>query len=289
MREWVKEYLEALGERGCRGSSLKAVSVRLRNFYRYLDSRGIPEINSGVLKQYQEEILAGPFAYGYQRALLEAVRGYFEYLTREKKFLCNPARDLEMPVKRVLPVEIPTAGEIDDMLEEIDTRYEAGKRDKAMLELFYSSGLRAGELLNLDIGDVDFEGGRIRIRDGKGGKDRVVPVGEKALQCLLIYVKKVRPRRAARKNETALFLSEQGNRMRSRMLYWMMNDRRGTRNNISPHKLRHACAVEMLRGGADIRHIQELLGHEWLSTTQIYTQMAPVDLKEAHQKYHPRK
>lgn len=289
MREWAKEYLEEITRKGYRDSSIKLTCGLLERFYRYLDSQEILEINSEVLKKYQEKILACKFSYWYQRSLLENVRRYFEYLTREKKFLFNPARDMEMPIKKLLPVNIPTGREIEELLEGIDTRYEAGKRDKAILELFYSSAPRASELLNLDIGDVDFKGGRLVVRSGKGGKDRVVPVGQKALESLLVYVKKVRPQRAAKKNETALFLSEQGNRMRIGVLHWMMRYRRGRRKNISAHKIRHACAIEMMRHGADIRYIQELLGHEWLSTTQIYTQVLPVDLKEAHQKYHPRR
>jgi len=178
---------------------------------------------------------------------------------------------------RRLP-DAPKQREVEELIEGVDVDGPLGLRNTALVELVYSCGLRAAEAVGLDLGDVDFEQERVHVREGKGGKDRVIPLGEEAALLVARYLRDARPE-LARGAENALFLSARGRRLDTSTL------RRVVRH---PHRLRHAFATHLLEGGADLRTIQELLGHSSLSTTQMYSHVDAKRLRRIYDHAHPR-
>jgi integrase/recombinase XerD len=166
-----------------------------------------------------------------------------------------------------------------------------GQRNRALLETLYGTGIRLSECVRLDLTDADLGEGTLLVRCGKGRKDRLLPVPERAARALDDYLRESRPLLARRTSEQALFISRGGGRLKPisvQFVVWWHAKRAGIRARVSPHMLRHACATHLLRGGADVRHIQELLGHERLETTEVYTRVEIADLKEALARAHPR-
>jgi site-specific recombinase XerD len=191
---------------------------------------------------------------------------------------------------KVLPGSVLSHAQARRMLEAVATDTPVGYCNRAMLELLYSSGIRAAELLGLDVGDVDFGGGTARVT-GKGQKERVVPIGRTALGLLENYVKGVRPFLAGDPQQKALFLDDGGKRMPYHTLRRMVHAaarRSGAPVNVTPHTFRRSCTTELLRGGAGMYHVKELLGHDSLDTLQHYAKLTINDLKKEHQRCHPR-
>lgn len=232
-----------------------------------------------------------PLSVVTQRARLGAVQGFFAWLCRENHLPGNPAADLELPrkPKRALPRALGRE-EIAELLAVPHVRDPLGVRDRAILETLYATGLRRTELARLDLSDLDRALGTVWVRQGKGGKDRVVPLGGHAAHWIERYLAECRPRLQVRASEHGLFLTGYGERMSTgylgtlvrRMLVAVGVTRAG-----SCHLLRHSCATHMLENGADIRFIQQLLGHERLDTTQIYTAVSIAQLREVHARTHP--
>lgn len=203
----------------------------------------------------------------------------------------NPAADLELPRKpnKTLPRSLSLA-EVHAVLNRPDVADPLGIRDRAILETFYSTGIRRRECSRIDVDDLDRERGLLAVRKGKGGKDRVVPIGERALYWLGLYLEKTRPLLETPQSERALFLSGYGERLSAGYIgNWVRRviDAAGIARTGSCHLLRHSCATHMLENGADIRFIQQLLGHARLDTTQIYTDVSIVQLREVHARTHP--
>src|SRR6476660_1996106 len=188
-----------------------------------------------------------------------------------------PDASLAPKRSRRLP-DAPKLGEVDQMVDSFDASTPLGLRNRALVELVYSAGLRSAEAVGLDLGDVDFEQELVHVRRGKGGKERVVPLGEEAALWVARYLREARPSLATGAND-ALFLSARGRRLDTSTL---------RRVAPHPHRLRHAFATHLLEGGADLRTIQELLGHSSLSTTQIYSHVDPRHLRRAYDSAHPR-
>jgi len=178
---------------------------------------------------------------------------------------------------------VPTEKEMFELLEKPDLDTVKGRRDKALLELLYSSGLRREEMHNINIDDIDFIENTVRVNQGKFKKDRVVPLGKVAKESLLLYLKKSRPKWLKNAQEKALFISERGSRLSSCMINEILHQYR-VNKRITVHSFRHACATHMLKRGADIIHIQKLLGHSSPKTTEIYTKLFPNDLSAAYGK-----
>lgn len=224
----------------------------------------------------------------------DAVRGFCRWLVREGYLLIDPSTSIEFIHS---PRDIPrvlTVTEVERLLAVPAHRRGLGHRDCAILELLYSSGLRCGELVGLDLGDVDLVHLEVLVRRGKGGHSRRVPLGERAAAAISLYLKEGRAELAAdRPLETPapLFLSLIGKRLSKGMVQWMLRYRRqraGLEGRVVPHALRHTAAVHLLKGGADLRHVQELLGHLDLQSTAHYTRLDIRDLKEALARCHPR-
>jgi integrase/recombinase XerD len=180
--------------------------------------------------------------------------------------------------------------EVGRFLEAIPVGTAVGLRDRALFELLYSTGLRAGEASHLDLYDLDLAGGTLRVREGKGGKDRVVPVGRVAAEFLRRYIEEVRPLLVRAREGEVLFVTRLGTRLTTTMIDIECRRWREVARLpwLTPHALRHAAATHMLAAGADIRHVQELLGHAWITTTNLYTHVVIGDLLRVHRRTHPR-
>jgi len=226
-----------------------------------------------------------------QRSRLGTLKDLFKYLVRQDALGANPASELEMPrLEKRLPNEALGIQQVAALLNIPDIRDPLGQRDRAILELFYSTGLRRSELARLEIHDLNRERQTLQVRQGKGHKDRVVPVGSRALEWIVRYLEEVRPRLMLHAQERALFLTSYGEPFNpdvlSRMVSkWLKQAEIGRPGSC--HLIRSTCATHMLEGGADIRFIQQLLGHEKLETTAIYTQVSIEQLKAVHGKTHP--
>jgi tyrosine recombinase XerC len=221
---------------------------------------------------------------------LAAVRALFDYLRRHGDVTQNPAELLPNPRGESRLPHVLSPEEMRTLVERVPMTTPLEARDRAMLEIAYSCGLRCSELVGLDTDSVDFEGETLRVR-GKGGKERVVPLGEPAQQALSRYVERFRPALVADRSEPALLLSKSGRRLSPsdvtrRLAGWVREA--SIAGRVSPHALRHSFATHMLEGGADLRAIQELLGHASVSTTQIYTRVEPARLRRAYGQAHPR-
>lgn len=221
------------------------------------------------------------------------VRKAFQILSRESYLFADPFRHFESFRRPVhLPRAVMTQEEIQQLFKQPDLDSYLGFRDRTIFEVLYGTGIRLGEMLGLDIYDIDFGENIIVIRHGKGGKDRLVPCTEIAMLFVKEYLEKVRPVLAFHDPEQkALFLTNKGNRLTNNAFVTMLKKylvNSGIEKNITAHSFRHTFATQMLEGGANIRYIQEILGHELLSTTAVYTRVAVKNLKAMIKQFHPR-
>lgn len=246
------------------------------------------------LCQRENKRRGGTLAPATQRMFLNAVRSFFAFCVTERIVLIDPARNVELPrVGRRLPRGVLSPKEMRAVLRAPNLATYTGLRDRAILETFYSTGIRHMELLRLRVCDVDLERGYVTVLQGKFKKDRIVPLGKVAAHFIREYLTKGRPHmlRGSDTPESRLFLSINGTPLAQQSLYGMIHrvaKIAGLEKRLFPHGIRHTCATAMLRGRADIRYIQQLLGHESLSSTQIYTHVEIGDLKRVHARSHPR-
>lgn len=234
-----------------------------------------------------------PLKFSSQQTMLVAIRAFFKWLARNNYTLYNPASELELPkIEKRLPRTVLNKEEAEKVLRQPNIGLPTGIRDRAILELFYSTGIRRAELRNLNVYDIDFGKGTVIIRQGKGKRDRVIPVGDRALKWLKRYLEEVRPTLIKRQDPDTLFLTQRGTALR---LFYVTEIVRECINkaNIGKkgacHVFRHTMATLMLDGGADVRYVQEMLGHASIESTQIYTHVSIKKLKEVHTKTHPAK
>lgn len=296
----VREHLRWLGGVGRSPSTLRGRERDLRAFAAWMDHHPDGPRPSRLPQRFAEyqAVLGGrrrsdgrPIAPGTLAIALTAVREFGRWLERTGVASRDPTRDIRIPRRpRRLPRQVLSASEVEAVLGVPDTSRPAGLRLRAILELFYSTGLRRGELINLALADVDRERGVLTVRLGKGGRDRVVPVGARALGWVDRYVGEVRPLHAGRADPGHLFLGRRGRKLAENRLSEAVAGalaRAGFPGRGSCHFLRHTMATLMLENGADVRVIQELLGHEHLGTTAVYTHVAIGHLKRIHAETHP--
>ena len=224
------------------------------------------------------------------KLIVVALKIFFRFLARKGMVERDPAEALALPrIERYLP-ETLNELEVEQFLEKIDTKAPHGLRDRAMIELLYASGLRISELANARLENLNFEERVVRVT-GKGNKTRIVPVGRKACEALAAYLSTERPRLVNRRSSSEIFLSERGKKLTTARIWQVVKKRArhaGLRKNIYPHLLRHSFATHLLSNGADLRIIQEMLGHADISTTQVYTHVDQQRLKAVHRQFHPR-
>lgn len=274
----------------------------LNRFFAWLRENGVSDlaaVTRDIVRDYQthifEEINAHtgqPNAVTYQNRALQAVKAFFRFLVENDYLVGDPAKSIPYAREpQQLPRSILTQSEAKKLLHAPDTKTVLGYRDRTILEVLYSTGIRKEELNNILLTDVDYHDGIIRINQGKGKKDRVVPIGKIACRYLENYIKAVRPSLIRDPYNNHLFLSLRGNKLSKNMVWQIVKtytEKAKIKKTISPHTFRHTCATLMLRNQANIRHIQELLGHASLDSTQVYASVSIVDLKEVHARCHPR-
>lgn len=276
-------------------NSLEAYERDVQKLLQFLSLQGTPKsalkITARDLQKFLEYISElGMSAYSQAR-ILSGIKAFFKFLLQEDLIEQNPAALLEGPkLGRKLPDTLEYT-EIVKLLDAIDLSTPEGTRNRAMLEVLYSSGLRVSELVDLRLPNVYFDIGFVRVI-GKGNKERLVPIGRDALKYLKIYVDEVRvhqPRQAGA--EANVFLNKRGSRLSRVMVFLVIKQlaaKIGLKKTISPHTFRHSFATHLIEGGADLRAVQEMLGHESITTTEIYTHLDRDYLRQVVQEFHPR-
>lgn len=222
---------------------------------------------------------------------ISSIRSFHQFLLREKRCQQDPTVHLEMPkLEQKLP-QILSIEEVDRLMEAPNTQKPAGKRDRAMLELLYATGMRISECIELNVEDVHLSMGFIRVF-GKGGKERIIPLGRAAIETCTVYINQARRELESTKGRSeALFLNQRGNRLTRQGVWKLLKgyaQKAHIQHELTPHILRHSFATHLIENGADLRAVQELLGHADISTTQIYTHVSKTRLSDVYKQYHPR-
>lgn len=295
---WRDAYEQHLAARNYAPSTIRGRHKTINLFLIWAADRELmraSQITRPILETYQRWLWryvqpsGKKLSWHTQQVKLSTLKDWFRWMTRQNVIMHNPASELELPrAEYRLPVIGMTRSQVAALLAVPDVLGPLGVRDRAMLEVFYSTGLRRTELCRLELPDFNAERHTLFVRQGKGHKDRVVPLGEQAVAWLKKYIEDVRPRLSLDTRTQAIFLTGYGGPFNpdvvSRMVSaWMRQA--GTKGSC--HLLRHTCATHMLEGGADIRYIQQLLGHNSLETTSIYTQVTILQLQEVHSRCHP--
>jgi integrase/recombinase XerD len=297
---WRDAYLDSLAARNYSQGTIEGRRDALKVFLIWAQERELTQagqITRPILEAYQRWLWRYTKADGKrlgwstQRSRLGTLKDWFRWLTKQNVLLHNPASEVELPrMEQRLPDPALTLSQVAALLAVPDINDPLGMRDRAILELFYSTGVRRSELCNLELPDFHAERRTLHVRKGKGKKDRMVPVGEQAVSWVDKYLVAVRPRLCLDTRTPAMFLTGYGGPFNadvlSRQVSAMM-EKAGLSGKGSCHMLRHTCATHMLEGGADIRYIQQLLGHKKLETTAIYTQVDIRQLQEVHRRCHP--
>jgi integrase/recombinase XerD len=300
---WVLDYLRWAEVSRLSPTSVESRSRGLGRFVTWAHERGLRhprEFTRPVLEAYQRHLYLArsqrdgqPLGLRTQEQLIAALRGWCKWLTREGHIPANPAADLELPrMPRTLPRVLLSVEQVRRLMGQPDVEGLTGVRDRAMLELLYGTGMRRSELMRLQLGDVDLAQATVFIRQGKGRRDRYVPMGQRAAHWLARYCAEVRPmltNQAQAGTSWTLFLTDYGEAFENARLTDMVSRylRRMGVEHGSCHALRHACATHMLEAGAELRFIQVLLGHADMNTTQIYTHVAIGKLAQVHAATHP--
>jgi integrase/recombinase XerD len=292
----ITEFKNQLKARGYSDRTIENYGKNLDMFARFLEAREIKDmrdINNNVLRSYKGQLMDDPTAMETKAVRIRAVKRLFEYLAETHKLLINPAEGIVETSRKNRKIgTVLTVDEVKSLLAQPNLSLKTHIRDRAIMEVLYSTGIRLDELLSLEVYHVDLKDKVLYIRKGKGKKQRVVPLGKNAARHLREYLEKIRPY-YARKNpkERRVFLLNTGVVMNPSSVRAFIRTYRvmaGIKKPVSPHALRRTCATHLLQQGADIRYIQELLGHSHLSTTQMYTKIMPVEVKETHDKTHPK-
>ena len=295
-----REYLRHMILNNCSERTLEYWAMNLRRFNTWCDARGIEavtEVTAEILKSYRQhlfhyrnEATGRKLKFSTQHAYLIVVRRWFNWLHENDHTDTDLAAMLEIPKpEQRLPVDVLTADEVESMMNATNVKRPLGIRDRAILETFYSTGIRNSELLNLQLYDVDDDRQVVIVRKGKGQKDRVVPIGQRALKWIKKYVADVRST-LVQDSHSVLFVNANGRKfVRGHLSVIVRNciKKAGIKKSGSCHLLRHTAATLMMENGADLRSLQQFLGHARLTTTQIYTHVSASRLKEVHAKTHP--
>ena len=291
MNKRVEDFLNFLAtEKGASEHTTKNYGIDLREFMKFIAEKELKDLTYLDIRSFLAFLKAREYSKSSISRKLACLRSFFKYLVRENILTQNPAAGIATPKKEKRLPSLMNPDEITKLLDAPAKNSWEEKRDKAILEMLYSSGLRVSELAGLNHDDLDFFGGLVRVR-GKGKKERIVPVGQTALNSLRAYWDMKAPREIANVIKKPLFISRIGSRLTDRSIRRMILKyvkRTGLGKEISPHTFRHSFATHMLDRGADLRSVQELLGHANLSTTQIYTHVTTQRLKDAYMAAHPR-
>lgn len=283
-------------EKSLSGNTIEAYLYDVKNLIRFFSETGEdvqpPQVTIHHLQSFLKWVTEQGMTPRTQSRIVSGLRSFFNYLLLENILQRDPTELLDAPrIGRKLPVVL-TSHEIDTMIGLIDLSKPEGERNKAILETLYGCGLRVTELIELKISSLYFPEGFIRII-GKGNKERLVPIGKSAQKQITIYKDSVRPLKPVKRgNEDILFLNRRGVKLTRAMIFTMVKDlaeKAGIKKTISPHTFRHSFATHLVEGGADLRAVQEMLGHESITTTEIYTHLDREYLRSTITQFHPRK
>jgi integrase/recombinase XerD len=291
----IKEYLSYLRiERGASENTISSYTNDLLMFEKFLNEKSngeLEDIEKTHIRAFVSELHKRGYSPSSIMRIFSAVRGFFKYLLREEVIKKDPLKGIILPrVKRSLPKPL-TLEEVEKLLSAPDTSTPLGLRDSAMLEMMYAAGLRVSELISLKTENIDLNYGYVRIK-GKGKKERLVPVGEVAIERVKEYLEKARGTLLGKKESEYLFVNRRGGKM-TRQRFWGIIKEYARKcgiplEKISPHVIRHSFATHLLERGADLVSVQNLLGHSSLTTTQIYTLVNKERLRKVYEDYHPR-
>jgi len=288
------KYLEHLKARNLSPRTIEGQCGKLKIFKSYVGgalSKKLLDLEGKDIEKYiaERKLKLKP---GSLSDEVSHLRGFFRFLKKQNLILQDPMESLDpVPPWDRTPRNVPDEKTVLNLLSQPDEHTYHGIRDRAIMELLYSTGIRSRELLLLQVQDVDLKDSFLMILNGKGNRQRLAPFGKSAERALELYLKVTRPHYLKNPNNNTLFLSKWGNPLKEWAVHEILKsyaDRSNHIRGITAHTLRHACALHMLKGGAPIEAVQELLGHKNLHTTQIYTRLLPQDLKAVHEKFHPR-
>jgi integrase/recombinase XerD len=291
-KKGFRAYLQL--EKSLSGNSIEAYARDINKLTDYMQSVNMLKTPAGLelkdLQSFVKWIADLGMTATSQARIISGIKQFYKYCQLEQVTKADPTLLLEAPkLKRSLP-DVLTFEEIESIIEQIDRSSAEGERNKAILETMYSCGLRVSEVINLQLSNLYLDAGFVRVI-GKGNKERLVPIGSSAVKHIKIYKDNVRvhakPRQA---DEDILFLNRRGSRLSRVMIFYIIKDlagKAGITKNISPHTFRHSFATHLVEGGADLRAVQEMLGHESITTTEIYTHIDREFLRETLQSFHP--
>ena len=296
----MRDHLQALAIQNYSAYTVKNRQAHIGFFLQWCKERGLTEpveVTRPVLERYQRHLFhyrkknGEPLSFRSQHSCLVPLRVWFRWMTRQNHILHNPASELELPrLGRALPKNIFSAAEVERIVQLCEIEEPIGLRDRAILEVLYSTGLRRMEIIALKLYDLSLDRGLLLVRQGKGHKDRYVPIGERAIAWLEKYIREGRPQLAIEPDDMTVFLTAQGEPFSRDHLSFAVKERVDAAQlgkTGSCHLFRHTMATLMHENGADIRHIQAMLGHEDIRTTEIYTQVAIRALQKIHAATHP--
>ncbi|WP_128894507.1 site-specific tyrosine recombinase XerD [Longirhabdus pacifica] len=295
----MKHHLQAFihycfVERGLSNNTLASYELDITQFIHFLEQNGVTSINDTQHAHITKYLLhlrsLGRASSTISRSIV-SIRSFYQFLVREHHVKHDPARHIQMPKNEMRLPKTLSLDEVEQILTSPDLSTAFGVRDKAMFELLYATGMRVSELIDLKTENLNLSMGFVRCM-GKGSKERIIPLGKTAIDQLELYLSTTRHDLLKQnKRETALFLNRLGNKL-TRQGFWKIlkkySDQLGIQKEITPHTLRHSFATHLLENGADLRSVQEMLGHADISTTQIYTHVSKVRMKEIYDQTHPR-
>jgi integrase/recombinase XerD len=298
---FVDEFVQSMKIKNLAGRTISENKRKLAMFLAWLDEGGITrvdDITREIVYAWQVEVYQTLNTRGrqhsasYQNSLIRIVKQFTRFLHERNYIVSDPARGIGYAkLPKPLPRGILTPAEAKRIIHAPDTRTVIGYRDRTILEILYSSGIRKEEIINLTLGDADYHDGYVRILEGKGKKDRIVPIGRIACRYLENYIKSVRPELIKDPYNNHLFLSLRGNRLSKNTVWEVVKKyakKAKVRKNVHPHTFRHTCATAMLKNKADLNTIRKILGHASLTSTQVYAHLSITDLKDVHKRCHPR-
>lgn len=293
---YINGYISFLRlEKSLQDNSVEAYTRDVEKLWQFVSSQshetGMADIDLHFLQRFISWINELGMSPASQARIISGLKGFFRYLVLEDVIRANPAELLEAPKSRRKLPDTLSVEEIEALMQQIDLSTDEGTRNKAILETMYSCGLRVSELTELRLSNVYGSDGFVRVI-GKGNKERLIPIGAEALKYIAIYVEHVRNNiKAGRQSEDIIFLNRLGGKLSRVMIFYIIKAlaaKAGFTKNIHPHTFRHSFATHLVEGGADLRAVQEMLGHESISTTEIYTHLDREFLRDTLVRFHPR-
>ena len=290
MKDSIKDFLEFIKvERGYSENTAQSYKKDLDQFLKFAKIKGPKDVKRDLIKFFLEHLYNEGFSVSSSERKLACLKSFFHYLVREGKIEADPTADIKLPKKAK---RLPKALSIGETIRLISAPREKNRislRDAALLELLYATGMRASEVVGLDISDINLSVSFVKCF-GKGSRERIVPINKATLRAIKEYLGKGRPE-FPKKDKDALFVDKNGGRLTRQGLWFVIKKyvkETGVKGKTSPHTLRHSFATHLLEKGADLRSVQEMLGHADISTTQIYTSVSRERLKRIYNKAHPR-